>query len=641
MDYIIEFEIAALCIEALMIVIHALRRSYPGDANKVYVHLQYFTLCSTAFNIASVFTLKYAATVPVWINYAVNMLYLLFYNLCAVIFFVYIIVIAISGKTRRIWLKVCLATAVTDALLILTTPVTGWIISFKGGVYAHGPLFLVLYAIAFIIMCCAAVVFMGNRKKLSSFQSFSIIVFIAVTIVAVVIQGIYNRLLIQNFVIALFVMLIYISLQNPDGYMDRRTYCLNSTAFLETAGRYIENHTPFCAVAFTLEDFSFLNGIIGRDVATDIIADTSLFFMDAFGRDRVYHLQGSRYVIFLDEKCPFDAKAAEKVIRGHFSEPYNQNNMIVSLTPFVCRLDYPEFPVSVTDIVDALDYGFKNLEKRRSSTMVRLTENSLTEKRRKEHIIRAIKHAIDTDGFEVYYQPLYNIESKKFATAEALVRLFDEKLGFISPEEFIPIAEKNGLVVKIGESVFKNVCRFLSGGNEKKLGIKYIEVNLSTVQCMQPNLARRFINIMKTYGIDPGLINFEITETAHSVSESVLRSNMETLLRAGASFSMDDYGTGFSTANYLISLPMKIVKIDKSILWSAMEDNDAMTVLGHTVSMLKALRKEIVVEGVENDEMKMLLTEMGVNYLQGFLFSKPLPEEKYKEFLLQYLKEKV
>ncbi len=641
MDYIIEFEIAALCIEALLILIHALRRSYPGDADRIYVYMQYMALTSTVSNIASVFTLAYAGRIPVWINYTVNILYLLSYNLCAIIFLAYIAIIAVPGRTKLLWRRVCFAAADLDALLILTTPATGWIIGFNGNEYSHGPLFFALYVVALIVMGCAALLFFGCRKKFSRFQFFSVVVFIALTAAAVVVQAIYNRMLIQNFVISLFIMLIYISLQNPDSYMDHKTDCLNSAAFLVTADKYIENHMPFCAVAFTLEDFSFLNGIIGRNAAADIISDTSMYFMEAFGRDRVYHLGGSRYVVFLDEKCPFDAKSAEKVIRAHFSEPYTKNSMVVSLTPFVCRLDYPEFPVSVSDIVDALDYGYRTLEKRRSATMVRLTENALTEKRRKEHIIRAIKRAIDTDGFEVYYQPLYDIEERRFATAEALVRLFDEKLGFISPEEFIPIAEKNGLVVKIGESVFKSVCRFLSNGNEKRFGIRYIEVNLSTVQCMQPNLARRFINIMKVHGIDPGLINFEITETAHSVSESVLRSNMETLLRAGASFSMDDYGTGFSTANYLISLPMKIVKIDKSILWSAMEDNDAMTVLGHTVSMLKALRKEIVVEGVENEEMKTLLTEMGVDYLQGYLFSKPLPEEKFKEFLLQYSEEVV
>ena len=103
----------------------------------------------------------------------------------------------------------------------------------------------------------------------------------------------------------------------------------------------------------------------------------------------------------------------------------------------------------------------------------------------------------------------------------------------------------------------------------------------------------------------------------------------------GSSFAMDDYGTGFSTATYLISLPMEIVKIDKSILWSAMKSKEALTVLTHTVKMLKELDKKIVVEGVETEQMASILTEMGCDYFQGFLYSRPVPPEKFVEFLEQ------
>ena len=138
---------------------------------------------------------------------------------------------------------------------------------------------------------------------------------------------------------------------------------------------------------------------------------------------------------------------------------------------------------------------------------------------------------------------------------------------------------------------------------------------------------------MTENSISPDRINFEITETAHSVNEGVLRRNMDLLIGEGSSFSMDDYGTGFSTANYLISLPMKIVKIDKSILWPAMKDDEALVVLRHTVGMLKALHKKIVVEGVEDENMERLLIDMGCDYLQGYLYSKPVPGDKYLGFL--------
>ena len=195
------------------------------------------------------------------------------------------------------------------------------------------------------------------------------------------------------------------------------------------------------------------------------------------------------------------------------------------------------------------------------------------------------------------------------------------------------MAEKNGLINDIGEQVFREVCRFLKEDGAKELGVTNIHVNLSTIQCMQENLAENLLEIMKEYDISPKDISFEITETASLINEETLLQNMYKIVQAGSGFSMDDYGTGFSTADYLVHMPLNMVKIDKSILWSAMKDEAARTILRHTVNMLQELNKKIVVEGVENDEMADFLISMGCDYLQGYLYSKPISGRDYIKFL--------
>lgn len=217
--------------------------------------------------------------------------------------------------------------------------------------------------------------------------------------------------------------------------------------------------------------------------------------------------------------------------------------------------------------------------------------------------------------------------------SEALIRMKDPELGYVSPEEFIPLAESNGMIIEIGEIAFRKVCEFMKSGQAQALGVKYIEVNLSLLQCVQEQLSDRLMEIMAEYGIPPEEINFEITETAGLANYDALLKNMNCLISKGVTFSMDDYGTGFSTANYLITLPMDIVKIDKSILWPAMENEEAFVILKHTVEMLKSLKKRIVVEGVETREMAKLLIDMGCDYLQGYYYQKPIPADKYLEFL--------
>lgn len=223
----------------------------------------------------------------------------------------------------------------------------------------------------------------------------------------------------------------------------------------------------------------------------------------------------------------------------------------------------------------------------------------------------------------------------RFSSSEALIRLIDDELGFISPEEFIPIAEKNGRILEIGELVFRKVCRFMKESACLKLGVHYIEINLSPVQCFHEELAETFLAIMDQYGISPLCVNREITETAEMEHGGIriLQDNMQKMNAKGVSFSIDDFGSGFAAIDYLLRLPVSIVKIDKGILWQAMKDPNAMIVLQNTMQMLQLIGKKIVVEGVETQEMVSILCQNGCDYMQGYFYSKPLPEEEYIRFL--------
>lgn len=253
--------------------------------------------------------------------------------------------------------------------------------------------------------------------------------------------------------------------------------------------------------------------------------------------------------------------------------------------------------------------------------------------RKEKAIEKAIELAIDRDTIEVYYQPIFNTEKQCYTSAEALVRLNDELLGYISPEIFIPIAEKNGMILKLGTMIFEKVCRFISEENLKDTTIEYIEVNVSVVQCMQQNFVEELIEIMDYYHIAPEQINLEVTETAAVNSISILQENIEKLHAKGISFSLDDYGSGYSTLGYLHQLPFQIIKLDKLMVWDAFENERAGITLKFTVGMLKELKVRIVAEGVETQEQQMHLTGIGCDYLQGWYYSKAIPGEEFAQLI--------
>ena len=242
-----------------------------------------------------------------------------------------------------------------------------------------------------------------------------------------------------------------------------------------------------------------------------------------------------------------------------------------------------------------------------------------------------IERALANHGFHVYYQPIYSIEKKRFVSAEALLRLIDEKEGFISPEIFIPAAEKSGAIHKIGDYVLTEVFQFIASSEYKKLGLEYIEINLSVSQCMHHGLADSILESMSRYGVSSNQVNLEITESAASYDQSVMSENLEQLSAAGITFSLDDYSTGYSNMYRIAALPLKIVKLDKTFVNN--QNSKMWTILQNTVRMIKDLNMEIVVEGIETEEMVKKFSDLKCDFIQGYFFSKPIPQREFVEFI--------
>lgn len=634
MGYIIHYDITAIIIEAVIAFLFCMRRNYPTAANKVYIRMVVMATLSSAFDIISCYTISYFDSVPLWFNYFINISYLATYNLTAVIYLYYMYVVVMNGNVDMKRRALCVGLGAFEVFLLLPTAFTKFVIYFdENGNYCHGAGFYILYVIAIFILIAVLRLFLTYRSRLSKQQAYSITFFNVATLASVIVQFFYPEILISNFVIAIFLVLVYLSLQNPDDYLDKHSGCYNSDAFSKTIETQICANQKFAVVSFISEDFAYINQVLGMKIGDMLIDKIANRITKKYGFKNVYHISGCRFAIMSDINH-YDEIV--KDIRGFFSMPFSLGKVEVTLSVLICIVKYPDFIENADDVFDAVTYSFRELSEKGNKSVIFASAQSLKARRRESELIHLLKSAIREDGFEVYYQPIYSVKHKAFTTAEALIRLKSDKLGFVSPEEFIPLAERNGLIIEIGEIVLRKVCEYIKSGVPERLGIRYFEVNLSTIQCVQDNLAERLLSIMEEYRVSPKMFNFEITETAGSENDDALRKNMKKLIDCGASFSMDDYGTGFSTATYLISLPLRIIKIDKSILWSAMENYEAFIILRNTVQMLKELNKKIVVEGVENEKMRDTLIEMGCDFFQGYYYSKPVTEREFTRYIESY-----
>jgi len=255
----------------------------------------------------------------------------------------------------------------------------------------------------------------------------------------------------------------------------------------------------------------------------------------------------------------------------------------------------------------------------------------------KKEMTTILDRAITNSYFSVFYQPIYDVNEKRFASAEALIRLRDPKYGYISPGVFIPLAEKSGAIHEIGSFVIDEVCKFIASDEFEKLGVDYIEINLSVMQCLRSDLADEIINAAKKYNIDPKKLNLEITETASAYSQEKLYGNIMALHKAGFTFSLDDFGTGYSNLMRITSLPLSIVKFDRTFVLLLEERKDFAAIIRNLVIMLKDMGFKILVEGIESKEMADAFADFGVEEIQGFYFSKPMTRSDYVRFLNEHL----
>ena len=273
----------------------------------------------------------------------------------------------------------------------------------------------------------------------------------------------------------------------------------------------------------------------------------------------------------------------------------------------------------------------------------RVNNQLLQNRSRQDSIVKILQEAIRTNGIEMYYQPIWDVKEKKFSNCEALVRLKDDKtLGFISPEEFIPVAERNFLIMPLSYKIFESVFSFMSQNELLKKELRHMEVNLSAIESVDIGFPSIMKELLEKYQIDPSVINLEITESIAIASGRRLKRNMEDLIRHGCSFSMDDFGTGYSNLSQITRADFSIIKIDKSLLWPIFEKKNpnrqnAKILLENMVSMILQMGLQIVVEGVETQEQLDYLCSLGVNYIQGYYFSKPIKADEYLEFLKQSL----
>lgn len=523
------------------------------------------------------------------------------------------------------------------AVLLITSQWTHLIIYVENGVCHEGILFWLLSVVRGGYAAIATIYVLGKRHLLPRIfgQSVTLVaLFALLQAIHYVIthdEMLYYSMLIVNIVIFLLAFTMV------EFYKDSITGLLNKEAFEQFATSQIGKKGNKAVYLIKLKNYEYLKDNYNDFALLRVIKQLADDILEYVKQPSVYYLGIGRYVIIINKRDKFVEETFLAKLRERLEIPFELGDADVYMSMFVAVMNLEDGRISKENFykyITACDEI-----KYRSKEPIELVYSDavgMDKLQRYRNVEDAIERALAENEFEMYYQPIYSIKDEKIISAEALIRLNDRGLGYVSPDEFIPISENNGKILEISEFVLDNVFRFVSEGRMEQIGLQFVEVNLSVMQCLDKNLVNRLQYYIEKYQVDPRKINLEITETAASYDEERLKTQLYKMKNLGFNFSLDDYGTGYSNLVRVLEYPVDIIKLDKSIVWSAFYEANNFIMLRNLISMFHDVKRKIVAEGIETEEQVARLKELECDYLQGYYYSKPVNVEVFCEYVKKY-----
>lgn len=497
----------------------------------------------------------------------------------------------------------------------------------RNGIYTYGAYVILTYFVAVLIVAICIVYLVSLWRHMKSEKSRSVAFVLFCLCMATAIQFFNNELLLISFSLSVAMMYMYIYLENPNDYIDKVSGIFNLDAADIFLNNRLEKNDHINFITIEITGIKFINETFGSELGNELLKTVGQF-LASINDTFAFRMSGAVFsVAFFGSEKKFNQIV--HTIEQRFKENFSILDIDTVLPVRYCIFKHNNIKLSIPEKIELIRYFMNDKEIKETDGKIIIDETAIQERFNKQKIEKALNDAINNGEVIVNYQPIYNNKLDKFTSAEALMRIKDKDGKFIPPDIFIPIAEKNGLIIKLGMNLFEQVCELIQKNDLQNTSLKYIEVNLSVIQCMQQDLADKLLMTMKKYDVPPSFINFEITETAASNSESTLLSNMKKLLGENSSFSLDDYGSGYSNINYVLDLPISLIKYDKNMIWSYFDNEKGRVILNYTVNMTKELNLKSLAEGVETKEQCEQIKQLGIEYTQGFYFSKPLPPDEF------------
>ncbi|MFT3929093.1 MAG: EAL domain-containing protein [Spongiibacteraceae bacterium] len=418
-------------------------------------------------------------------------------------------------------------------------------------------------------------------------------------------------------------------LPNRELALDRLAQAINSA----------ERHQRMVTVLFVgLDRFKTINDTLGHRVGDLLLTETALRLQQCMrDEDTVARLGGDEFLILLvNQRMNTDASLAANKIIDTIANPFYVEGRELNVTASIGLTVYPDDGTTAADLLRNADSALHIAKSQGQNSYHFFTPEMNTRALERLNLETHLRHAIERNELVLHYQPLINLESGEVVGMEALLRWHNAELNNPPPDRFIPIAEESGLIISIGQWVLREACLQAVAWQHEGHAPLRVAVNISTKQFVGGNVVHAVEDALRESGLNPSLLELEITEGLLLNDAPLTRRSLERLKKLGARLSLDDFGTGFSSLSYLQRYDFDVLKIDRSFIKDIEHNKEAAGLVRTIIAMAHNLGMEVIGEGVETELQADFIRDRECHLGQGYFYTKPLPAGEFGKWLKKY-----
>ena len=449
--------------------------------------------------------------------------------------------------------------------------------------------------------------------------------------------------LIIVFIIGMFISwfyVLYMKKQKAEqiaklAYFDELCDIRNYNGLLRDGGEAIKNNITkkYALIYLDIDDFKMINHLYGFEYGNEVLKNLVIIFRNVFGDNSIVaRLIVDNFAILVEyntkEELVIKVEQLLSIVEKYYD---NSREVVLAIGIYFMEDNYEKIKFAL----DKANLARNKVKHFRKSQFAVYTNDLGAKNKQENYLAGEIKKAIQNKDFKVFYQPKFSIKTNEVIGSEALIRWQHAEKGNISPMEFIPLAEKNNMIVEIDRFVFERVCQDISKWHKSGMKRIKVSVNVSRAELYKKDFIFFIKKTIKKYQIPYEALEIEITETMAVIDFANIKKILQEIRSLGISISIDDFGTGYSSLSALHKFPIDVVKLDRSFLLSAEKDNHGIELLKLVILLAQKLGLDIVCEGIETTEQLELLKKFNCDYGQGYIFSRPIPEEEFRNNFLK------